>query len=422
MLKEIVRMIGNEEPAKEEGQPPDLRPGRSAPIVLTMIVKNEAAVIEETLRRALPYVQAAVILDTGSTDETVAVARRVCGVFADLPWEVVQHEFEGYAKSRNRALGLARERVNFLRASDWRWRAVSSAYLFVLDAGETLEVDGDFDELTAEAGKVQLIHGGTRFWQFRLLRADVPFEYVGELHETPTPGRPHTEQQLKNIVIHERPRRADADPLASIERYTNDAIRFEGLVAADPTDTRAQFYLAQSYRDSLQIEKAIEAYEKRATMGGYDEEVFWSLVEIGRKLDNPLGRPFAVVREALIQSYQARPSRAEPLYTLGWICRRDGRHAEAEVWQRQAMATPEPMTDQLYVEIAIYRYLAKFELSINTYWTGKYAESATLSRDLLLDGSVPKYVQDQAAENLKHAISKLPAAEVWKLMGGGDEK
>ena len=41
--------------------------------------------------------------------------------------------------------------------------------------------------------------------------------------------------------------------------------------------SRYTFYLAQSYRDCGENEKAVAAYLDRATMGHWDEEIFVSL-------------------------------------------------------------------------------------------------------------------------------------------------
>jgi len=51
-------------------------PPSGAPLLsLAMMVKNEEAFLEDALRSAAPYVDEMVVVDTGSTDRTVEIAR-----------------------------------------------------------------------------------------------------------------------------------------------------------------------------------------------------------------------------------------------------------------------------------------------------------------------------------------------------------
>ena len=75
-----------------------------------MIVRNEASRIERCLRFALPSVSSYAILDTGSTDDTVAVIERlavehgVTGRLGHLP-------FIDFSQARNAALDLRSSRT-----------------------------------------------------------------------------------------------------------------------------------------------------------------------------------------------------------------------------------------------------------------------------------------------------------------------
>ena len=48
-----------------------------------------------------------------------------------------------------------------------------------------------------------------------------------------------------------------------------------------PNNDRYTFYLANSYRDSGQPEKAIQTYIKRTSLGGWFEEIWQSYYQIG---------------------------------------------------------------------------------------------------------------------------------------------
>jgi tetratricopeptide (TPR) repeat protein len=82
---------------------------------LSMIVRNEAGRIERCLASVAGFVDEMVVLDTGSSDDTVAIARRCGAVVHTLPWP------GDFAPARNAAL-----------------QHVSGDWVLVLDADEQL--------------------------------------------------------------------------------------------------------------------------------------------------------------------------------------------------------------------------------------------------------------------------------------------
>ena len=75
-------------------------------ICLNMIVKNESRVIERCLRSAKPFIHSWAISDTGSTDGTQDIIRRV---MADVPGELIERPWVDFAHNRNQALELAKK-------------------------------------------------------------------------------------------------------------------------------------------------------------------------------------------------------------------------------------------------------------------------------------------------------------------------
>lgn len=82
---------------------------------LAMLVRDEAAQIEAALASVAGFVDEMVVLDTGSSDDTVAIARRCGATVHSMPWP------GDFAPARNRCLELVR--------GDW---------VLVLDADERL--------------------------------------------------------------------------------------------------------------------------------------------------------------------------------------------------------------------------------------------------------------------------------------------
>ncbi|MEO7106929.1 MAG: glycosyltransferase, partial [Rhodoferax sp.] len=72
-------------------------------ICLNMIMKNESKFIERCLTAARPLLDAVVILDTGSSDDTVALVERFCER-ESLPYRVLHGLFVNFEQARNLAM------------------------------------------------------------------------------------------------------------------------------------------------------------------------------------------------------------------------------------------------------------------------------------------------------------------------------
>ena len=74
-------------------------------ITLVMIVRNESKVIERCLESVRPLLSGWVIVDTGSTDDTIEKIQRS---LSDIPGELHPREWVDFGHNRNEALSLAR--------------------------------------------------------------------------------------------------------------------------------------------------------------------------------------------------------------------------------------------------------------------------------------------------------------------------
>ena len=77
--------------------------------------------------------------------------------------------------------------------------------------------------------------------------------------------------------------------------------------------SRYWFYLAQSYRDAGEHEKAIGAYLERAKLGQWREEVCVSLYNAAQ-ISQRIGRPEQDVLDLYARAFMAAPHRAEGLH------------------------------------------------------------------------------------------------------------
>lgn len=349
-------------------------------IVLSMIVKNEAEVIAHCLESVRPLLSAWIIVDTGSTDRTREIAAET---LKGIPGEVVSRPWQNFGHNRTEALELSRDR---------------GEYSLVIDADDTLEFapDTKLERLTLDAYRLRIRYGAVSYDRVQLLRNERNWRYEGVIHEYPACDGAATQGLLESIdyVIGRRGARAK-DP----DRFRHDAELIASALVKEPTNTRYAFYLAQSYRDAEMRQEALEAYERRAKMGGWDEEVFSSLLEAA-KLREALGQPFDAVHSAYLRAYEARPRRAESLYELARYCRLQRRFALACVFATAACETARP-EDALFVAESVYRWRARDELGVSAYHAGRIALSRACNEQLLASGAVPEHDLPRIRDNLR---------------------
>ncbi|MBX3212789.1 MAG: glycosyltransferase [Labilithrix sp.] len=355
-------------------------------IVLSMIVKNEEAVLADCLASVRPLLSAWVIVDTGSTDRTREIAREV---LADVPGEVVDRAWKNFGHNRSEALDIARDRGD---------------YSLVIDADDTLQFAPNLElaPLTLDCYTLPIRYGATSYNRVQLLRNERRWRYEGVIHEYPACDGPTTRGHIADInyIIGRRGARAK-DP----ERFKRDAELIEAALVEEPDNRRYTFYLGQSYRDAQMPEKALEAYARRATMGGWEEEVFYSLLEVA-KLHERLRHPFDVVHAAYLRAYESRPRRAEPLYELARYCRFEKRFALACAYASVACETKRP-DDSLFVAESVYEWRAKDELAVAAYHTGRFDLGKACNEQLLAASALPDSESKRVRDNLGWCVRAI---------------
>lgn len=347
-----------------------------------MIVKDEAHVIERCLRSVRPFVDAWTVVDTGSTDGT---QQRVRAFLADLPGALHERPWRGFAHNRTEALELARGTAD---------------YLLVIDADEELAVEPGFVFGALGRDGYQLLHehlpSGSLYQVTSLLRAALPWRYQGVLHEVPVCAGADDVAPLQGAVVKGHFDSArNRDP----QKYLKDATVLEQALAQEPGNARYVFYLAQSFRDAQVFDRAVETYLRRAQMGGWAEEIWYSLFQAAR-LSEPLQLPPELIITRYLQAYELRPHRAETLCSLASYYRRQGRPAMAWAYACAASSRPMP-ADALFVDPSVYRWRALDERAVAAFQLGSLEEAREIFRRLLDGGQLPEMERARVRQNLQ---------------------
>ena len=334
---------------------------------LHMIVKNEAHVIERCLRSVRPLIDWWVVSDTGSTDGTQEVVRRTMdglpGVLLERPWISFGH-------NRQEALEAARALP----------QAASDDYVLWIDADEELvDLPVAVAALTADGYHLEVEYDSRRYHRLAVVRLDRPWRWTGAVHEyLDLPDATLGELASPRVLVrHEGARSQDPDT------YRKDAALIEAELQRDPGDPRLQFYLAQSWRDAGELDRALSAYAVRVeNPRGWAQEQWFSLFQIA-VLRERLGHPAAEVSEAYLTAYQACAWRAEPLVELARFERERERFEVALVYAHRATRMGMPGGDGLFVDQDAHTWRAWDEVAISSYWVGRYADGALAAQKAL---------------------------------------
>ena len=238
---------------------------RHSKVSLCMIVKDEAALIGRCLESAKPYVDEICVVDTGSTDNTIAIAESFGARMASIPWP------DDFAEARNHSLDMA--------TGDW---------ILVLDADEVLRA-GQEAEFNAVVDEPKAIAGFQRFANhsdnkpplncliLRLFRNMPTHRFAGVIHEQiMTPILANAEALGLRIV----------DEILDIDHYgymaeirtkkdkdKRDRWHFEKALAKEPDNPYLWFRYGDFLRRFDDIDAVITALERACEMiAGLDDE------------------------------------------------------------------------------------------------------------------------------------------------------
>ncbi|ORB02705.1 glycosyl transferase [Mycolicibacter minnesotensis] len=370
-----------------------------------MIVRDEAHIIREVLDATAPYISSWVIVDTGSQDGTQQVIRDHMAALG-IPGELYERPWRNFGHNRTEALALAQGHAD---------------YIWMMDADDTIVGTPDFTGLDADIYDLRIRQDAIAGWRPQLFRDGLPVRYVGVVHEHPVCDENHTNTRIGGDFAVES-RRLGARNLDS-HKYARDRDLLLAEVERNPEDTRSVFYLAQSYFDLEDFASACTWYARRAEMGGFAEEVFYSLYRTASTME-VLGKPWPEVQAAYLRAWEFRPTRAEPLYCIAFAYRADGRYELGYLFAKLATEIPLP-DEQLFVDAGVYTLRAIDERAVCASWLGRHDEAFTLCRGLIASTEVPEEERQRIAANrdfsvpaMLEAASSYPEALAHSLVAG----
>lgn len=230
-------------------------------VSLQLIIKDEVEKVTNLVREARPYFDTINI--TVSDKKAYEKIKKLDANVVYRKWN------DNFADARNDNFKLCDTTFAFWLDADDSFDFSTIPGLVELADKEELEaIYLPYDYARDETGRTVAIH-----WRERLIRMSTGFQWRGALHETLIIDRQFKAKRLqKPTITHDSP-----DIQASIER--NHKILL-AEAEKEPVDPRILHYLGLSYFTIGDYESAIKALEQYIKVGGWDEEIYRSLMKM----------------------------------------------------------------------------------------------------------------------------------------------
>jgi len=374
-------------------------------LCLNMIVKNESKIIVRLIQSVLSIIDSYCICDTGSTDNTKELIEQTMAA-AGKPGEVYSEPFKNFGYNRSHSLK---------RADAW------GDYALLLDADMKLVIKDTFSKADLKLDGYSIIQrgGDISYYNTRFIKLGIGAKCTSPTHEYYDFPKGSQTGQLDTVYIQDI-----GDGGSKSDKFVRDIKLLTEALVEEPNNERYHFYLAQSYKDSGKHEEAIKYYKRRVELGGWHEEVYFSLLTIGHLYSHLGDKEKAICY--WLEAYGFHPKRAESIYEIVKHYRVIGKHRLAYEFYKIGSAVPYPKDDVLFIKHDVYKHLFYYEYSVFAYYL-KLPVDHKKYLDLIFSG----HMKDNVFENYKFyqlKIADLPGVTVKdfsetvvKNIGGRDD-
>ena len=318
---------------------------------LTMIVKNAGDSFEDVLRHNFQYFDRWTILDTGSTDNTIDIINKV--LVGKKKGQLYQEPFINFRDSRNRCIELAGNDCKFIIMLDDTYKIENDLRQFLIT------VRGD---QLSDSFSLYIKSNDSEYGSNRIIKSDSGLRYIYKLHEVITP------KNNINVIIpmhhaHIFDYRSDYMENRTMDRKKYDLKILHEMVEEEPNDSRALYYLGQTYNLLERYESSLEFFLKRVEHPdeGFIQEKIDACFEAGRVCNFKLNYPWEECEKLYKKAYDMDPSRPDSLYFIGIHYYLEKQYDIAYEYMKKAYQIGYPIHCQYSLKPTLsFYYLPKF--------------------------------------------------------------
>lgn len=315
-----------------------------ATVSLCMIVKNEEAVLARCLESAAEFADEMIVVDTGSTDETVEIAKKFTNLVYHFPWQ-----------------------DDFSAARNFAFERGTKDYLFWLDADDVISqteqkkllwlksrLDTERPDVVMMKYAVAFDQRGNptfTFYRERLIRNCRLARWHGKVHEVITPFGSTIHEEI--TIEHHKVKAAEAGRNLRIF----EKMREKG----EPFDVREQYYYGKElYYNGRYREAASVLEDTLENVDGWVDDKLdacrhaaacWQHLEEEEK-----------VISVLLKGLQYGAPRPELCCDIGSWFFRKGQYEGAIFWYRSALRTGKTVKTDGFVQEEMKGYLPCIQL------------------------------------------------------------
>ena len=329
-------------------------------ICLSMIVKNEARIIERCLCSVKNIVDTWCIIDTGSTDGTQEIIKEV---LKDIPGKLIERPWVNFGYNRSEAYEYAKE------MGEW---------VLLIDADQVL-INNSFScrDLNDSLSFYNLEQRSTNlsYQNKRLLNTKKDWKCIGVTHEYWDCGD-NIGEHLKSLILTDI-----GDGGSKKDKFERDLKLLIKGTNEEPHNTRYKFYLAQTYKDLGNYGDAYWWYDQCLTYSNWDEEI-WYCEYMKAYCLYMNDAEISEIESQVMKSWLLRPWRIEPIYMLSNIYKNKN-WIKCYHLLKLCSTIKNTMNDILFIEHNLYSEIILDELSIAAYWINNKKESLEIMMNLL---------------------------------------
>jgi len=340
-------------------------------LVVILMVKNEEPVMEATLK---PFFDAGVqhylILDTGSTDHTVATTLQLFGTYNIKHGHVREKPFVDFATSRNHALEFAEELFPdavFFFMIDAEW--------YVHNVENLLEFCNEHRNDSETTYLCKITNNSFNFTNYldRLLRAHTGIQFIGSVHEY---IHRIATTKIPDVYICYEPSMQGEEKTR--QRWLKDCNILLQEHEKDKTNTRTLFFLAETYQNLNDYQNACFWFEKRCKLSGALAENCIARYKLACNYDKL--NKWQLALESHLKAFSMQPRRIEPLVQIAYHYIKTGDYAIAYLFAKHATTITLPEEEVMLIETILYDFVRYQLLGFTAWHVGQYeiGKNATL--------------------------------------------
>lgn len=385
-------------------------------LCLVMIVRDESHVIERCLSSVVNIIDSYLICDTGSKDNTPEIIEKFMESH-DVPGQVIHKEWKNFGYNKSYLLEMAYKENLSMNAKYLIWLDADEVYITNPRNYTSYPTKEDKQKLVKFADNklsgifmFETHYGGLKYRRWNMVRNSQLYRWEAPVHEYLVASTPTTTTFVDFLIVLARKEGART---VKGDSNRKDIELFEEYLKEKPNEPRTYFYLAQTYGESGQYEKAIELYRKRMTLGGFYQEKYIAALRAGKHLVSLCRAKEAM--EIWEKGRKVVPQRLEIPYEMMMMLKAEEKYDDAYFIGLEAYNKFRYTTSHLFVDEGIYNWRFFMEFSVIAYFSSNYDIAYEVGKRLANEMKYPPAQGKVVEKNLQYFRQKANIPEPANL-------